>query len=690
MSRREYPVADYYEEREREFYRNGRRGTRDYVEFDEEIRTSRTPDFLREGYGRSSAGPLVVRGHKEDDRTEVDVETRSYSKSVRGSPPRRREIEKEEIIIRDDRERLPPARRRARSVTREEFSIRRSEPDLQSRGSRKPEKEDIDIDIKHTDTRSTRSGRQREVERDDIDIDIRRRDDDARSMRSSRRPREVEETDIDVDIRRNNDARSVRSSRPREFERDEVTIRRSETERLPPRSRKDEEEIVIRRGEGPRPPPPRPAPYPTETTDIDVGIRETERRGPRGRVVESDDIDIDIKRQQSRGRGRSPSRERERIVIREQSRGPPPRERSMPPPNLLRRETEEFVIRRRRPPSPSPSPSPPPPPVREEQIIIRRTERSPSPPPPPPPPPEPEAPPPPVLTPIIRPPIHQEIHQEIITHHRHIDHGVERARSPSPLPPPPAPPPPVEEKNETLEIDIRRERGGRSSEEEIDIRQSRTRDRSPSVLTRARSVDASLTRRHYDDIAAEAEFYNRKALERSYPGEAYNGATRDWELVDVPPGTERVRMEGAGGGSQEITWQRYNGARRSKFISGGREYETAYGEPFPAEDRRLGPARPSRSTDMWTEITKDLVIREAIEQMGYDYEETESYFYVMEYLRYEDVLQLVEISDEIRRQRRRRIRELEWERAALDHRLPRDDDRYYEREVIIDKRERRY
>lgn len=36
--------------------------------------------------------------------------------------------------------------------------------------------------------------------------------------------------------------------------------------------------------------------------------------------------------------------------------------------------------------------------------------------------------------------------------------GVERARSPSPLPPPPPPAPePVIEKNETLEIDIRRE-----------------------------------------------------------------------------------------------------------------------------------------------------------------------------------------------------------------------------------------
>jgi predicted DNA-binding protein len=37
---------------------------------------------------------------------------------------------------------------------------------------------------------------------------------------------------------------------------------------------------------------------------------------------------------------------------------------------------------------------------------------------------------------------------------------------------------------------------------------------------------------------------------------------------------------------------------------------------------------------MWTEVTKDLVIREAIDHMGYSCEETEDFFYVMEYLKY--------------------------------------------------------
>jgi len=140
-------------------------------------------------------------------------------------------------------------------------------------------------------------------------------------------------------------------------------------------------------------------------------------------------------------------------------------------------------------------------------------------------------------------------------------------------------------------------------------------------------------------------------------------------------------MDGVGGGGQEVTWQRYNGVRRSKFIPtrekekereherdhehrGERERETTITikeekvkEPEPAgremaiyereyereeitggESRAVGKwhgGRPKeKEQSMWTEITKDLVVREAIEAMGYDFEETEFFFYVIQYLRY--------------------------------------------------------
>jgi hypothetical protein len=53
------------------------------------------------------------------------------------------------------------------------------------------------------------------------------------------------------------------------------------------------------------------------------------------------------------------------------------------------------------------------------------------------------------------------------------------------------------------------------------------------------------------------------------------------------------------------------------------------------------------------------------------------------------VVGLVKLSDEIRRDRRNRLRELEWERqehAARERERRMLDSRFYEREVVIDRR----
>jgi hypothetical protein len=189
-------------------------------------------------------------------------------------------------------------------------------------------------------------------------------------------------------------------------------------------------------------------------------------------------------------------------------------------------------------------------------------------------------------------------------------------------------------------------RGGREEREsrptrefyDDDVLVERDRERlhvRESHNSRRRSVSA---RRDVIGYEEEEDYYARKTAERGYIGEAYNGATKKWEIVDVPPGTERVRMDGVGGASQEITWQRYNGVRRSKFIperdtlavyDREREYERE-----EVTDRRIALPPRNKYGDMWTEITKDLVVREAIEDLGYDYEETEYFFYVFQYLRY--------------------------------------------------------
>lgn len=187
---------------------------------------------------------------------------------------------------------------------------------------------------------------------------------------------------------------------------------------------------------------------------------------------------------------------------------------------------------------------------------------------------------------------------------------------------------------------IARGENGKSYDEDI-IFERDVKERKPAhshddmeIVTRRRSVSAP-RRKTVDewDIDAEADYYNRKAMERAYIGEAHNGATKDWAIVDVPPGTNRVKMEGVGGGRQEVTWQRYNGVRRSKFLADDREYASDWGAPTPAPPPLPAPPK-HKPADMWTEITKDLVIKEAIDVMGYDYEETDYFFYVMDYLRY--------------------------------------------------------
>ena len=111
-----------------------------------------------------------------------------------------------------------------------------------------------------------------------------------------------------------------------------------------------------------------------------------------------------------------------------------------------------------------------------------------------------------------------------------------------------------------------------------------------------------------------------------------------------------------GGGRQEITWDRYNGERHGKFITGDRVYEGGYGNgsplpirpPPPRDDYRestFSETRIERETSRgynrdrkWTEISKELVIEEAIKECGYEYEESDRYFYVMQYLHYVSLL----------------------------------------------------
>ena len=258
--------------------------------------------------------------------------------------------------------------------------------------------------------------------------------DDSRSVRSARPPpppSSVRGRD-DINIRHSD---APGRSRAREVETDEtdITIRRREQSRprQPEFREVEREDIVFRRGDGP--PSSRPPQRESERDEVRFRGRgggdgidfhasrsEVSRNGrdvsaERGsiRFQERDgNFEIRANRREFSRDGRDTSRERSSLTIRG-------RERSLPPParnrgDLVAREREEFVIRRPREQSPPTNSREI---IRDEIIIRRKEERAPTPspspsPPPPPPPPAPE--------PEIRPPIIQEI----ITHHRHIDHGM--------------------------------------------------------------------------------------------------------------------------------------------------------------------------------------------------------------------------------------------------------------------------
>ncbi|KAK5950039.1 hypothetical protein OHC33_009000 [Knufia fluminis] len=643
------------------------------------------PAFLRDDYGQTTAGAMVLRARDREDVT--------YAPPRRRRSPTPEKKEREEIIIRRDErsESRPPApRARPREVSREreEIIIRRDE---------------------QSDARSSAPRpRPREVSRDREEIIIRR---DERSesrppaprYRERERSREREEIIIRRDEHDHHDYAPPRRAPTApvrgEREREEIIIRRDERDS---RSRFDDD-VVSHRSYRPPPPPSRNE---VDREEIIIRREETDShsRAPPSRSRYEDNMALTrpISHERSRGRSHSSASEDEIIIRRDRDEG---RGRDA--------SRQEIIIRRTshsRSPSPSMSVSTRAPPVPE-----------PTPQPPP----------------IVYAP---QIHQEVITHHRHIDHGYEvrqpvyaPPRPPSPpSPPPPPPPAPVRERSEER-IEIRRSetRNGKREEEDIVIsRNERSQSVGPPTRRQEREdyreeIDYSSSRRAgWEDrnIAEEAEYYNDRALSRGYPGEAYRGATRDWGLVDIPPGTKRVRMDGAGGGAQELSWKRYDGDRRAKFYPDG-DYDEGYttdpGRPAPRpirapepepEPPTIGPrygARKDPRDGLWTEVTKDLVVKEAIKEMGYEYEETDEYYYIFKYMQYADVARLVGLSEDIKRDRHKRINEIRWEnsaapRPAIEPSSPRaplaiegpparersrddwnrEDERYVEREVV--------
>lgn len=97
---------------------------------------------------------------------------------------------------------------------------------------------------------------------------------------------------------------------------------------------------------------------------------------------------------------------------------------------------------------------------------------------------------------------------------------------------------------------------------------------------------------------------------------------------------------------EDIVFERETGGRRA--LDGVRRSERREEEEvrelaiIDTRDKgRRFEAEKSKKDRMWTEITKDLVSEEAIKEVGYEFEDTDEFYYVMEYLRYVSICLLL-------------------------------------------------
>jgi hypothetical protein len=133
------------------------------------------------------------------------------------------------------------------------------------------------------------------------------------------------------------------------------------------------------------------------------------------------------------------------------------------------------------------------------------------------------------------------------------------------------------------------------------------------------------------DVRDDLTSVSRNNIRRDYDEESsvsrsrrYDDNQSDWTLIDVPPGTRKITLEAdergfSGPDVSSATNMRMMGLNAS-------ESQTSI-----SRSRGVRRSKGS-STELWTEVTKDLITRDAIEEMGYPYEETDSFYYIFEYL----------------------------------------------------------
>lgn len=150
------------------------------------------------------------------------------------------------------------------------------------------------------------------------------------------------------------------------------------------------------------------------------------------------------------------------------------------------------------------------------------------------------------------------------------------------------------------------------------------RPRIPEPATDALTSKWDDPRRSRNAFELEEDAYHQRRVE---PRLSNDSPVDDWAFVDAPPRSARMM-------DRKVVERRYSRERGPRPPAGDGML------PESEADARGGPVgrryvgTKSRKERLWTEITKDLVLREAIERAGYEFEETEFFYYIYAYLRY--------------------------------------------------------
>jgi hypothetical protein len=134
-----------------------------------------------------------------------------------------------------------------------------------------------------------------------------------------------------------------------------------------------------------------------------------------------------------------------------------------------------------------------------------------------------------------------------------------------------------------------------------------TRSRSKRSMARELDLDEETEK---DEIVVQEERSGPRSSTRSL-GKDIPDAAAEWSMVHAPK-TEALEMSGA----RDVIEIAPKGAIEDEI------------------DRKVVAQVSKEPRDeSWTEITKDLVVREAIERLGYEFEETRTFYYIFSYLK---------------------------------------------------------